>query len=196
MKLVSPSKTWFVLRSSVRCEEKAVVSIREARIEGVSVYLPRMKVERKDRRTNLYRETVKPLMVGYMFVGFDPRNKPFKKVSDCDYVYDFVKVQGDPIPVPAEDVILIEEAEIDLRFDDTRQARIHRREEARTRKLTTEMKFPPGREVLVTDEKNPFADFHAVVEEVLKSGNVKALVNLFGRATSVEFEAGQLQPAA
>lgn len=196
MKLVSLDKTWFVLRSAVRGEEKAVASIREARIEGVSIYLPRMKLERKDRRTNVYREIVKPLMVGYLFVGFDPRKKHFGAVANCDYVYDFVKVRGEPIPVPAIEIAKIEEAEIDYRFDDTRKARIHRKEEAKTRKLTTEMKFPPGKEVFVTDASHPFVDFHAVVEEVTKTGNIRALVNLFGRATSVEFQAGQLKPAA
>jgi transcription antitermination factor NusG len=49
---------------------------------------------------------------------------------------------------------------------------------------------------VVSDAKHPFADFHAVVDEVTKSGNIRALITLFGRAVAVEFEAGQLQPAA
>jgi transcription antitermination factor NusG len=58
------------------------------------------------------------------------------------------------------------------------------------------MKYPPGKDVVVSDAKHPFADFHAVVDEVTKSGNIRALITLFGRAVAVEFEAGQLQPAA
>jgi len=193
MKLADPQKHWYVVRSAVRQEDRAATSIRLA---GFDVYLPTMRVERKHRRTNTYSAIEKPLMTGYLFVGFSSFAKHFGMVRKCDGVYDFVKVQGEPIPVSAKDVIAIQVAEMDMRFDDTRAARIHRREEAKTRKLTVEMKFPAGREVMVSDSKHPFADFHAVVDEVTKTGNVKALITLFGRAVAVEFEAGQLSAVA
>jgi transcriptional antiterminator NusG len=193
MRLVDPAKTWYVVRSAVRQEERAATSIRLA---GFDVYLPTMRIEKKHRRTNTYSEVEKPLMTGYLFVGFTSFAKHFGMVGKCDGVYDFVKVQGEPIPVSANDVIAIQVAEMDMRFDDTRAARIHRREEAKTRKATTEMTFPVGKPVTVVDPKHWAATFSGAVEEVTKTGNVKALVYLFGRATSVEFEAGQLQPAA
>jgi transcriptional antiterminator NusG len=193
MRLVDPAKTWFVVRSAVRQEERAANAIRLA---GFDVYLPTMRIEKKHRRTNTYSEVERPLMTGYLFVGFTSFAKHFGMIAKCDGVYDFVKVQGEPIPVSANDVIAIQVAEMDMRFDDTRAARIHRKEEAKTRKLTTEMKYPPGKDVVVSDAKHPFADFHAVVDEVTKSGNIRALITLFGRAVAVEFEAGQLQPAA
>lgn len=193
MKLATGDKRWYVVRSSIRGEDKAATSIRQA---GFDVYYPRMKVEKKHRRTNTYTEVERALMPGYLFVGFTSFARHFGKVRDCDGVAGLLSVQGEPIEVAYEDVAAIQEAEIDMRFDDTRAARIHRREEAKTRKLTVEMKFPAGRDVVVSDEKHPFADFHAVVEEVTKSGNIRALVNLFGRSVAVEFEAAQLSPAA
>ena len=193
MKLVDPKKVWYVVRSSVRQEEKAATSIRQA---GFDVYFPRMRIERKHRRTNTYTEIEKPLMTGYLFVGFTSFAKHFGMVANCDGVAEILSVQGEPIPVDANDVIAIQTAEMAHCFDDTRAGRIFRREEALTRKLTVEMKFPPGRDVLVSDESHPFRDFHAIVEEVTKSGNIRALVTLFGRAVAVEFQAGQLSPAA
>jgi transcriptional antiterminator NusG len=160
------------------------------------VYLPKMRLEKKHRRTNTYSEVERPLMPGYLFVGFTSFARHFGMVRDCDGVYKLLEVQGEPIQVPSQSVVEIQCAETDMRFDDTRKARIHRREEAKTRKLTVEMKFPPGREVVVSDAKHPFADFHAVVDEVTKSGNIRALVTLFGRAVAVEFQAVQLSPAA
>lgn len=193
MKLVDPKKAWFVCRSNVRQEERAAESIRLA---GFDVYLPRMKLETKDRRTKAFRETVKPLMTGYLFVGFTSFARHFEMVRKCDGVYDFVKVMGEPIPVPAASVIDIQCAEMDMRFDNTRAARIHRGEEMKSRKLNIRKQFQKGAAIVVTDEAHPFAHFQAVVDEVTSSGSVKALIDLFGRATSVEFQAGQLKPAA
>lgn len=193
MKLIDPTKHWFVVRSQIRSEEKAASSIRLA---GFDVYLPRQRLEKKHRRNNTYSEVERPLMPGYLFVGFTSFAKHFGMVRDCDGVYKLLEVQGEPIQVPSQSVVEIQCAEIDMRFDDTRKARIHRREEAKTRKATTEMTFPAGKSVNVIDPKHWAATFSGVVEEVTKTGNVKALVYLFGRATSVEFEAGQLKPAA
>lgn len=193
MKLVDQSKCWFVVRSQVRQEDRAARSIQQA---GFDVYLPTMRLEKKHRRNNTYSEVEKPLMVGYLFVGFTSFARHFGMVRKCDGVYDFVKVQGEPIPVGAKEVLAIQIAETEMVFDDTRAARIHRKEEAKTRKLTTEMKFPAGRAVFVSDPKHAFVDFPAIVDEVTKTGNVKALINLFGRAVAVEFQATQLTPAA
>lgn len=193
MKLVDQSKCWFVVRSQVRQEDRAARSIQQA---GFDVYLPTMRFEKKHRRNNTYSEVEKPLMVGYLFVGFSTFARHFEKVRKCDGVYDFVKVMGEPIQVQGREVASIQTAEMEMAFDDTRAARIHRGEEERTRKLTLKKQFPRGLSVRVADEKNPFADFTAVVEEVTRSGSVKALVDLFGRLVAVEFHAGQLTPAA
>jgi transcription antitermination factor NusG len=193
MKLIDPTKVWYVVRSKVRQEERAAKHIQEA---GFDVYLPIRREEKKSRSQKTFSVIEKPLMVGYLFVGFTSFARHFGKVAGCDGVYDFIKVQGEPIPVPASAVNDIQVAEMNLVFDDTREARIHRGEEERTRKLNTRKKFPRGGVSIVVDETHPFANLNVVIEEVTSSGNVKALIDLFGRATSVEFEAGQLKPAA
>ena len=193
MKLIDPTKHWFVVRSQIRSEEKAASSIRLA---GFDVYLPRQRLEKKHRRTNTYSEVERPLMPGYLFVGFTSFAKHFGMVRDCDGVYKLLEVQGEPIQVPSQSVVEIQCAEIDMRFDDTRAARIHRGEEEKTRKATIKKRFPAGATVIVADEGSLWADWTGTVEGVTKTGNVTALIELFGRLTKVEFEAGQLKPAA
>lgn len=193
MKPIDPGKSWYVVRSQIRGEEKAASSIRLA---GFDVYLPKMRLEKKHRRTNTYSEIERPLMPGYLFVGFATFARHFGMVRDCDGVYKLLEVQGEPIQVPSRSVVEIQCAEMDMRFDDTRKARIHRGEEERTRKLNTRKRFPVGAHTEVVDETHPFANFPAIVDEVTSSGSIKALIDLFGRAVSVEFEEKQLKPAA
>lgn len=193
MKLIDSSRTWFVARSKVRQEDRAYKAIQRA---GFDVYLPIMKVEKKHRRTNTYSVIEKPLMTGYLFVGFASFAKHFEMVRKCDGVLDFLKGMDGPLPFPTKDVIEIQCAEIDMRFDNTRAARIHRGEEEKTRKLTIRKQFAKGSDVMVSDSKSPFADIHAVVEDVTNSGNVRVLMDLFGRMVAAEFQANQLKPAA
>jgi transcription termination/antitermination protein NusG len=83
-----------------------------------------------------------------------------------------------------------------MKFDDTRSARIHCKEKARSKKAKTESVFSPGRSIFVTERGNPFATFGGVVDEVTNAGRVIALIDIFGRLTPVEFEPKQLTPAA
>lgn len=192
MKAIDTAKIWYVVRTNIKCEEKATNNIRLA---GFDVYFPRQRYEKKHRRTNLYSTRERPLMLRYIFVGM-PQNKKlqhFGFIRACEGVECFIEYQGQPIPVRGKDVESIYLDEIDMKFDDTRAARIHRKEEAKTRKATLEMKYQAGKEFAIID--GPFSNFRAVVDEVTKSGNIKAMVSLFGRLTSVEFEAAQLSAA-
>ena len=194
MKPIDPDKIWYVVRCNIQCEAKASDNIRLA---GFDVYFPRQRIEKKHRRHNTYLIKERPLMVSYVFVGMSPDKKMqhFGFVRACEGVERFLEYQGKPIPVNGKDVQAIYLAEVDMRFDDTRAARIHRKEEAASIKETVKMKFPRGRDIYVLDERHPFAEFHGIVQEVTKTGNVVALINLFGRMTPVEFEADQLTAA-
>jgi transcription termination/antitermination protein NusG len=191
-KPIDPEKIWYVVRTNIQCEGKASDNIRLA---GFDVYFPRQRIEKKHRRNNTYLVKERPLMVGYIFVGMPKNDKlrHFGFVRACEGVEKFIEYQGKPIPVSGHEVQALYLAEVDMRFDDTRAARIHRKEEAKTIKATLEMKYARGKRFDITD--GPFANFQAIVEEVTKSGNIKAMVSLFGRLTTVEFEAAQLSAA-
>ena len=188
---IDKSKLWYVVRANVKCEAKAAESIRLA---GFDVYLPRQRYEVKHRRTNTYSVKERPLLMRYLFVGMAHDALHFGFVRSCDGVERFLEVEGRPLRVRHKDVDAILNAEIDMRFDDTRAARIHRKEEARTVKETVRMKYKPG--TMVDIVQGPFADFSAVVEQVTSSGSIEALVEVFGRLSTVSFNPQQVQPAA
>jgi transcriptional antiterminator NusG len=187
---IDTAKAWYVVRTNIKCEEKAVANIRAA---GFDAYLPRQRYEYKHKRNNTYVVRERPLMLRYLFVGFDKRNKAFGFVRSCEGVESFIECQGWPIPVSEKDVASIYDAEMNMDFDDTKAARIHRREEAKTKKLTLEMKWPAGLHVRVND--GPFKSFMGEVESITNRGHIQVLVGIFGRKVSVEMEAPQIEAA-
>jgi transcription termination/antitermination protein NusG len=190
---IDNDKHWFVVRTNVKAEVKASESIRTA---GYDVYYPRSRVEVKNKRTHTYTTRENPLMPRYLFVGLPQTDRNFFKVRLCEGVECILGVDGRPARISADHVEAIYLAEVDLQFDDTRAARVHRKEEARSRKAKTESEFSPGRSIFVTERGNPFAMFGGVVDEVTNAGRVIALIDIFGRMTPVEFEPRQLTPAA
>lgn len=189
---IDKTKAWYVVRTNVKCEAKAADNLRKA---GFDYYLPRQRIEKKNKRTHTIRDVERPLMHRYLFVGLPRNNLAFGFVRSCEGVERILGDQENhPIPVPAGMVEEIFLAEIDMQFDDTREARIHRHEEARTKKENTARTFRQGRNVRVIE--GLFASFSGVVEEVTSRGTVKALVAIFGRWAAAEFEPSQLSPAA
>lgn len=133
-------------------------------------------------------------MPRYLFVAFRPMDANFYRVGSCDGVECILSLDGHPVRVSGESVETIFLAETDMAFDDTRAARIHRREEAATAKENTARRFPVGKDIFVTDEGNPFASLNGIVNEITKAGRIIALIELFGRMTPVEFDHRQLSP--
>lgn len=100
---------------------------------------------------------------------------------------------GRPIRVSEKSVEDIYIAEMEMDFDDTRAARIHRKEELASVKENTARQFPAGQNIFVIDTANPFSEHVGTVLEVTRAGKIKALLALFGRFTPVEFDIGQLR---
>lgn len=189
---IDKEKHWFVVRTTVKGEEKAFENIRKA---GYDTYYPRRRIEVQHRRTKTYVVKEEALMPRYLFVGQPKLNPDFYRLRNCDGVEGVLGVDGRPIRISHKSVNDIYLAEIEMDFDDTRAARIHRKEELESAKDNTKREFPAGRSVFVTDQGSPFATFGGVVEEVTKSGKVIALMELFGRMTAVQFDGKQLTPA-
>ena len=189
---IDKDKHWYVVRTTVRSEEKAFENIRKA---GYDVYFPRRRVEVQHRRTKTYVVKEQPLMPRYLFVGQPNINPDFYRLRNCDGVEGILGVDGRPIRVSLKSVEDIYIAEIDMDFDDTRAARIHRKEELASVKENTARRFQVGKGIFVTDAGSPFVSLVGTVDEVTKAGRIIALVNLFGRMTPVEFQPMQLSPA-
>jgi transcription antitermination factor NusG len=183
---------WCVVRTNIKCEEKAADNIRAA---GFAHYLPMCRIETWNKRTHVYRISDRVLMPRYLFAGI-PSENHVGAVKNCEGVEMVLSTEGQfgrPLQVPSDTVERFLLAEVDMRFDETRAARIVRGEEPRTAKDRAEIAFPPGSRARVID--GPFASFMATVEEATTSGKVKGLVELFGRMATVEFDPHQLQVA-
>src|SRR5690606_8309945 len=96
-----------------------------------------------------------------------------------------------PWPIPSAYIEQLRHAQDDMAFDDTTEARIHRREQGRTARETVKLTFPVGSVVMVTD--GPFAGFHGHVESVTGRGLVRAMVSIFGGLTPVEVDPRQVR---
>lgn len=190
---IDKDRQWFVVRTIAKGEEKAFENILKV---GFDAYFPRRRVEVQHRRTRTYVVKEQPLMPRYLFVGLPKVNLDFYLLRNCEGVECILGVDGRPLRVSGTEIETIYLAEVNMNFDDTRAARIHRKEEAVSARKNTICQFPAGQVVFVTDPANPFLQHGGIVQEVTATGKVKALLELFGRMTPVEFCADQLTVAS
>jgi transcription antitermination factor NusG len=91
-----------------------------------------------------------------------------------------------PLHIPARIVVKIHQDEVDGKFDETGATK-------KSNRAKLEEQFAAGLQVRVGE--GPFMGFLAICDGITAQGRIKALVNIFGRLTSVDFEAGQLEAA-
>lgn len=185
---IDHSLLWYVIRTKVRAEDKAYRNLLRAGYRDI--YYPRFRAERYNKRTKVFRTAEYPLLVGYLFVGQPKKDADWYSITGCDGVADVLSNDGTYIPVNSRVIEALLIQEIDMQFDETRAARIHRKEEAKSLKKTVEMRFPIGTTVSVTE--GPFEGLIGIVREA-KGGRVKLRTNLPGDAS---FDPKHLKPAA
>jgi transcription antitermination factor NusG len=184
---------WYAVRAAPLMEWKVADKLRGM---GYEVYLPTMRVERKNKRTHTYSTKERVLMPGYLFLG---ATRPLYYAANCDGVEGVLgnlaarsrrQREGSPVKIPSVLIEAIFLAEIDMQFDDTRAARIYRQEEGKTRRLTVAMQFAKGGQGRITT--GPFAGLSGVIENVTHQGKVELLLELFGRVTLATFDPREL----
>jgi transcription antitermination factor NusG len=94
------------------------------------------------------------------------------------------------LSVPFRVVESIFLSEIEMEFDQTREAEIRRGERERTERLELEKRFRPGKRFRVTE--GPFASFTATVEGLTDRDEVRVLVDIFKRMTPVTLDPSAL----
>ena len=168
---------WYVLRTSVKAERLVALRLIDA---GVEPFLPTFveQVNRKDRRTGreVISDVERHLMPRYLFAGLrhgDPR----ELVRSTDGVEAVLSFRGEPVTVPPKALQRI--ADILTGHDEEVQP------------VVDERALVVGSKARVVS--GPFAQFHAVIEEVISTGRIMALVDIFGRLTPVEFDLAQLE---
>ncbi len=175
------SMRWYAVSVLSNYENKVAEAIKD----GVSqkglqeaigeVVVPKEEVMELRRGRKVMTE--RRFMPGYVLIHADLTDEAYHLIKDTRNVIGFLGPQGKPMPMRDEEVARM----------------LHQVEESAERK-TPEIMFEVGEQVQVTD--GPFESFLGMVEEVdVEQARLKVTVSIFGRATPVDLEYGQVQKA-
>lgn len=210
---MTKAAAWYVLRvkagASRQAKERIVIpdwrreeneAERELRDAGFTCYFPRMRKEITHHRTKKKIVRAFPLFTGYTFVDMASNRMDFDILHGMKFI-------GAPLGINREAGVrplprgLVEDfmaAEADMIFDDTREARIKRKQEGRTKRETAKMLFPVGGRVKVKSGQfgeHPFSGFHGEVVSVEGRGTIQVMIELFGGLVPCEIDPHQLEAA-
>ena len=173
------TKRWYIVHAHSNFEKKVAESIKErATAAGLTqlfdeVLVPMEEVVevRRGRKVSTERK----FFPGYVLVKMDMTDKAYHLIKNTAKVTGFLGANNKPMPI-----------------SDTEAMRIlHQVKEGVDRPKPT-VTFEIGEQVRVAD--GPFASFSGHVEEVDEErARLKVAVSIFGRATPVELEYGQVE---
>ena len=173
------AKRWYIVHAYSNFEHKVAESIREqAAIAGLQdsfeeILVPTEEVVemRRGRRVNAERK----FFPGYVLVRMDMSDEAYHLVKNTPKVTGFLGQQNRPSPISQNEVDKI----------------VNQVQEGVERPKPSVV-FEIGEQVRVCD--GPFATFSGLVEEVdEEKARLKVAVSIFGRATPVELEYGQVE---
>lgn len=173
---------WYIVHAYSNFEKKVAEAIRqgakEKALDGFfeDVFVPTEEVTevRRGRKINTERR----FYPGYVLVKMVLNDQTYHLVKDTPKVTGFLGSGKTPIPVSQKEVDRIR----GVMTDSVERPR-------------PSITFEIGENVRVTD--GPFASFSGVVEDVDEdAARVKVAVSIFGRATPVELEFGQVEKSA
>jgi len=173
------AKRWYIVHTYANFEKKVAESIRkEAETQGLAdmfeeVLVPMEEVVemRRGRKVSAERK----FFPGYVLVKMEMTDATYHLVKSTAKVTGFLGAENRPIPIS----------------EDEAQRILHQVQEGVERPKPT-VSFEVGEQVRVAD--GPFASFNGMVEEVDEErARLKVAVSIFGRATPVELEYGQVE---
>jgi transcriptional antiterminator NusG len=176
---MSDRQRWYIVQAYSNFEKKVAESIREqAGHRGLAdkfteVMVPTENVVevRRGRKVNSERK----FFPGYVLVRCDLTDDVFHLIKNTPKVTGFLGADNKPIPIP-----------------DIEAERIKGQVHEGVERPRTTITFDVGENVRVAD--GPFASFSGVVEEVDETrSRLKVAVSIFGRATPVELDFGQVE---
>lgn len=172
------SMKWYVIQAYSGYEGKVKLSLEERiKQNGMEelfgeILIPKENVQ--DSKGGSRRVTSRTFYPGYVFVNMDLNERTWHLVKDTPKVSGFIGGRH-PSPVP--------ESEINAIFQQVAEG---------AAKPKPRVVFEAGDHVRVTD--GAFANFTGTVQEVnAPKQKVTVLVSIFGRATPVELEYGQVE---
>ena len=173
------AKRWYIVHAYSNFEKKVAESIRDqAKQRGLEdqfeeVLVPTEKVTevRRGRKVDAERK----FFPGYVLVKTDLTDEVFHLIKNTPKVTGFLGADNKPMPIR-----------------DSEAEHILQQVQEGIERPKPSVSFEIGEQVRVAD--GPFASFNGVVEEVDDArSRVKVAVSIFGRATPVELEFGQVE---
>ncbi len=179
LQVKSMSKRWYIVHAYSNFEKKVADSIREGaaqrglaeKIDDVIVPTENVVEVRRGRKFNSERK----FFPGYVLVKCDLTDQVYHLIKNTPKVTGFLGADNKPTPI-----------------SDQEAERIKGQMVEGVERPKSAIRFEVGETVRVAD--GPFASFNGVVEEVDEGrSRVKVAVSIFGRATPVDLEFGQVE---
>ena len=149
--------------------------IKQKGLQGVfgEILIPMETVE--EQKNGQKRTQKRKFAPGYIFVQMEMNDVTWHLVKNTPKVTGFLGAENKPMPISEAEAMRI----------------LHQVQEGVERPKAS-VSFEIGENVRVAD--GPFASFSGVVEEIDEArSRVKVAVSIFGRATPVELEFGQVE---
>ncbi len=173
------AKRWYIVHAYSNFEKKVAESLREQadqqgladQFEEILVPTEEVVEVRRGRKINAERK----FFPGYVLAKMEMSDEAYHLVKNTPKVTGFLGADNKPQP--------ISQAEVD---------RILHQVQEGVGRPKPSITFEIGEQVRVAD--GPFASFNGFVEEVdEEKARLKVAVSIFGRATPVELEYGQVE---
>lgn len=146
------------------------IADRNLRRQGFETFLPMQKTTQ--RKTSKFKDVMKPLFPGYLFVSCDTTLQPWRKINSTMGVSRIVSFGNKPVKASLELV-----QGLQARCDDGGE-------------LVPLEHFEAGDQVTVTG--GPFSNFIATVDKMDADQRVWVLLDLMGQKTRVRVQSDQL----
>jgi transcription termination/antitermination protein NusG len=176
------AKRWYIVQVYSNFEKKVSEAIRErAKAEGLNDLFDEVLVPTEDvveMRRGKKIQSERKFFPSYVLVKMEMTDRAHQLIKNTPKVTGFLGADNKPVPITEAEAMRI----------------LHQVKEGVERPKPSIM-FEVGEQVKVAD--GPFATFSGLVEEVDEErARLKVAVSIFGRATPVELEFGQVEKVA